>query len=297
LTLPAGHGNSALGAQIIDGKRIAAAVLEDLRAQIANLKETGITPGLAAVLVGEDPASVVYVAGKEKDARSVGMASFVHRLPETTTQAELDALVEQLNSNPAVHGIIVQMPLPPGLDAARAQETLDPAKDVDGLHPVNVGLLALGRPRFVPATPLGIQVLLQHTGVTVEGSHVVVVGRSQLVGRPVSILLSNKAQGANATVTLCHTGTRKLSDYTVSADILIVAAGTPRAITGEMIKPGAVVIDVGISRGPDGLVGDVDFESAASVAGAITPVPGGVGPMTRAMLLANTVLAATRTAS
>ena len=283
-----------MAARIIDGKRIAAALLEDLAAKVADLAKVGVVPGLAAVLVGDDPASAAYVAGKEKDAHSVGMASFVHRLDSSVNQNELIGIVEQLNRDEAVHGLIVQMPLPPHLDAVAAQEALDPAKDVDALHPVNVGLLALGRPRFVPCTPLGIQVLLERSGIEVAGSHVVVVGRSQLVGRPVSILLSNKSQGANATVTLCHTGTKDLAEYTRTADILIVAAGTPRAIGGAMIKPGATVIDVGISRGPTGLVGDVDFESAVGVAGAITPVPGGVGPMTRAMLLANTLQAATR---
>jgi methylenetetrahydrofolate dehydrogenase (NADP+)/methenyltetrahydrofolate cyclohydrolase len=284
-------------ARIIDGKRIAASLLEELAARVADLQKAGITPGLAAVLVGDDPASAVYVAGKEKDAHSIGMPSVVHRLDSSISQGELIEVVERLNADDAVHGVIVQMPLPPQLDAVAAQEALDPAKDVDGLHPVNAGLLALGRPRFVPCTPLGIQVLLERSGIPVEGSHVVVVGRSQLVGRPVSILLSNKSQGANATVTLCHTGTSNLPQYTREADILVVAAGTPRAVGGDMIKPGATVVDVGISRGPSGLVGDVDFESAVGVAGAITPVPGGVGPMTRVMLLANTVQAATRATS
>ena len=205
-------------------------------------------------------------------------------------------LVRDLNGDPAVHGIIVQMPLPPQLDAVAAQEALNPVKDVDGLHPENAGLLSLGRPRFVPCTPLGIQVLLERSGTRVEGAHVVVVGRSQLVGRPVSVLLSNKARNANATVTLCHTGTPDVGFFTRTADILIVAAGHPGALGGEHIKPGATVIDVGITRAANGkLVGDVDFESAVNVAGAITPVPGGVGPMTVTMLLENTVAAAERT--
>lgn len=284
-------------ARIIDGKAVASSLLADMAARVAKLKAAGIVPGLAAVLVGDDPASAAYVAGKERDARAVGMASFVHRLDAAITQGELLDLVGQLNDDPAVHGVIVQMPLPGHLDAVAAQEALNPAKDVDGLHPVSAGLLTLGRPRFVPCTPLGIQVLLEVSQIPVAGAYVVVVGRSQLVGRPVSILLSSRASPgspANATVTLCHTGTVDLPAYTRRADILIVAAGTPGAITGDMLKAGATVIDVGITRGPAGnLVGDVDFASALEVAGAITPVPGGVGPMTRAMLLANTIQAAT----
>lgn len=283
-------------ARIINGKETASSLLADMVSQVADLKKSGVVPGLAAVLVGDDPASSTYVAGKERDAQSVGMASFVHRLAASITQVELLALVHQLNADPAVHGIIVQMPLPAHLDTVAAQEALDPAKDVDGLHPANAGLLSLGRPRFIPCTPLGVQVLLERYEIPVAGSHVVVVGRSQLVGRPVSILLSNKGRAANATVTLCHTGTRDLSGFTRQADIVIVAAGVPGAVTGAMLKPGATVIDVGISRAASGkLVGDVDFESAAQVAGAITPVPGGVGPMTRAMLLANTIQAAAAT--
>ena len=284
-----------MAARIIDGKAVATDLLQAMAGQVGELKRRGITPGLAAVLVGDDPASSTYVAGKERDAQAIGMASFVHRRPATMSQAELMDLVGTLNADPAVHGIIVQMPLPAHLDPVAAQEALNPAKDVDGLHPENAGLLALGRARFVPCTPLGIQVLLERYGVVVEGSDVVVVGRSQLVGRPVSVLLSNKGKSANATVTLCHTGTVNLAGHTTRADILIVAAGQPGAITGDMVKPGATVIDVGISRSATGkLVGDVDFASAAAVAGAITPVPGGVGPMTRAMLMANTLQAAAR---
>jgi methylenetetrahydrofolate dehydrogenase (NADP+)/methenyltetrahydrofolate cyclohydrolase len=283
-------------ARIIDGKAVAASVLSDVAGRVRSLQTAGITPGLAAVLANDDPGSAAYVAGKERDAQSVGMASSVHRLAQSAGQDELMDLVRRLSDDPAVHGVIVQMPLWSHLDAVAAQEALDPRKDVDGLHPENAGLLSLGRPRFVPCTPLGIQVLLQQAGTRVESAHVVVVGRSQLVGRPVSILLSNKSrhgQAANATVTLCHTGTPDLGVFTRSADILIVAAGRPGAITGEHIKPGATVIDVGITRASTGkLVGDVDFESAVKVAGALTPVPGGVGPMTRAMLLANTVQAA-----
>lgn len=278
-------------ARIIDVKAIAAGLLTELAAEVAALEMRGVVPGLAAVLVGDDPASSAYVAGKERDARRVGIASFVHRLDASISQEELLALVTNLNADPLVHGIIVQMPLPAHLDAVGAQEALDPAKDVDGLHPVNAGLLALGRPRFVPCTPLGVRVLLAREGIPVAGTHVVVVGRSQLVGRPLSILLSGR--GVDATVTLCHTATPDVAAFTREADIVVVAAGRPGMVTGGMLKPGATVVDVGITRSPEGkLVGDVDVETALAVAGAITPVPGGVGLMTRAMLLANTVQAA-----
>ena len=256
------------------------------------MKKRGVTPGLAAVLVGEDEASKVYVAGKEKAAAEASMASFVHRLPASTSQEKLLALIDELNRDDRVHGILVQMPLPKGLDEVVAQDAVDPRKDVDGLHPENAGLLSLGRPRFVPCTPLGVKILLERSGTKVEGAKVVVVGRSNLVGRPVSILLSHKADGANATVTLCHTGTTNLEEHTREADIVVVATGKPAAVTGAMIKPGATVIDVGINRVEGKLVGDVDFESVSEVAGSITPVPGGVGPMTIAMLLSNTVRAA-----
>lgn len=264
----------------------------------------GPKPGLAAILVGDDPASQVYVGSKEKAATTAGMESWVHRLPGSVSQDELTYLIRRLNDDDAVHGILLQLPLPKGLDADAAIDILHPRKDVDGLTAASAGLLALGRPRFVPCTPLGIQVMLGLSGVQVEGAHAVVVGRSNLVGRPISILLSSKSAGTvpdyvaerggpapvNATVTLCHTGTVDLHTYTRAADILIVAAGRPRAIKGDMIKPGATVIDVGINRDIDGkLVGDVDFESAGEVAGAISPVPGGVGPMTVTMLLANTL--------
>jgi methylenetetrahydrofolate dehydrogenase (NADP+)/methenyltetrahydrofolate cyclohydrolase len=278
--------------KVIDGKQIAREIRDDLKKEVAELKSQGIVPGLAAILVGEDEASKVYVAGKEKAAIETGVASFVRRLPESTSQEELLKVIRELNSNPEVHGILVQIPLPRGLDEIVAQEAVDPRKDVDGLHPENAGLLSLGRPRFVPCTPLGVMVLLERSGTKVEGSNVVVVGRSNLVGRPISILLSQKAHGANATVTLCHTGTTNLEEHTLDADILVVAAGKAGAVTGEMIKPGATVIDVGINRVDGKLVGDVDFDSASQVAGAITPVPGGVGPMTIAMLLTNTVSAA-----
>lgn len=279
-------------ARIIDGKAAAAEVRAQLAGEVAELSVSGVVPGLAAVLVGDDPASQVYVGSKEKAAQAIGMASFVHRMPAGASQDELLARVAGLNADPAVHGIIVQLPLPGGLDPIAAQEALDFRKDVDGLTPMSAGLLALGRPRFVPCTPLGVQYLLTREGVKVEGSHTVVVGRSNLVGRPLATLLSHKGHGSNATVTLCHTGTTDLAEHTRRADILIVAAGVPRYVTGDMVKPGAVVVDVGMHRLDDGLAGDVDFPSAAEVAGAITPVPGGVGPMTVAMLLRNTVAAA-----
>ncbi|MGH2767674.1 MAG: bifunctional 5,10-methylenetetrahydrofolate dehydrogenase/5,10-methenyltetrahydrofolate cyclohydrolase [Actinomycetota bacterium] len=285
-----------MAARILDGKAIAEGVREEIAREVAELKKVEVVPGLAAVLVGEDPASRIYVAAKRRAAEAVGIASFVHDLPASAGREEVLRLIRALNASPQVHGIIVQLPLPSGLEPVEVQEAVDPAKDVDGLHPVNAGLLALGRPRFVPCTALGVKVLLERSGIVVEGSSVVVVGRSNLVGRPLSILLSGRRAGANATVTLCHTGTKKLAEHTRRGDVLVVAAGAPRAITGKMIKPGATVIDVGISRLDGKLVGDVDFEDALRVAGAITPVPGGVGPMTVAMLLHNTVRAASAAA-
>lgn len=277
-------------ARIIDGKATAARVRAEVAERVRGLSRP---PGLAAVLVGDDPASHVYVRNKRKAAAEAGIVSHDADLPADVAQADLLKRIGELNDDPSVHGIIVQLPLPPGLDGIAAQEAIDPAKDVDGLHPENQGRLALGRPRFVPATPAGVAELLHRARIELAGRHVVVVGRSQLVGRPLSILLSLKEPGLNATVTLCHTGTRDLAEHTRRADVLVVAAGSPRSVGGEMIKPGAVVIDVGTNRGEDGtLVGDVDFESAARVAAAITPVPGGVGPMTVAMLLANTARAA-----
>lgn len=284
-------------ARIIDGKAIAADVRERIAGQISELEKAGVVPGLAAILVGDDPPSRIYVTGKQKDAHSVGIASFVHTLPADVRQEELLTLISDLNADSRVHGILVQLPLPDGLDANATVAAVAPSKDVDGLHPENAGLLSLGRPRFVPCTPLGVQVLLERADVKVEGAHVVIVGRSRLVGRPLSILLSSKGAGANATVTLCHTGTRDLAEHTSRADVVVVAAGQVGALTGDMIRPGAVVIDVGINRGESGLVGDADFDSVRRVAGAVTPVPGGVGPMTRAMLLENVVRAATMTIS
>ncbi|MDP8969622.1 MAG: bifunctional 5,10-methylene-tetrahydrofolate dehydrogenase/5,10-methylene-tetrahydrofolate cyclohydrolase [Actinomycetota bacterium] len=280
-------------ARIIDGKASAAAQRERIRQDVTELSGRGIVPGLAAVLVGDDPASAVYVDGKERDCQAVGMRSLGVRLRAYTDQQELLAEIDRLNADPAVSGIIVQLPLPGHLDAIAVQERIDPAKDVDGLHPVSGGRLLRGDPLFVPATPLGCRALLSDYDIPVAGADVVIVGRSQLVGRPLALLLSLKGVGGNATVTMCHTGTADLATHTRRADIVVVAAGAPRTLTADMVKPGATVLDVGINRGPDGrLVGDVDFPEVAEVAGAITPVPGGLGPMTRAMLLHNTLLAA-----
>ena len=278
-------------ARILDGKATAQAVRERVAQDVAALAKEGVVPGLAAILVGDDPASAVYVAGKERDCEAAGMASYGVRLPATATQDELHAEVDRLAADPRVSGIIVQMPLPDHLDAVAAQERTPPIKDVDGLHPVNAGRLVRGDPVLVPATPLGCTVLLEEHGIPTAGAEVVVIGRSQLVGRPMALLLNQK--GADATVTLCHTRTRDLAAHTRRADIVVVASGVPRTLTGDMVQPGAVVLDVGITRGEDGkLVGDVAFDEVAEVAGWITPVPGGVGPMTRALLLRNTVLAA-----
>jgi methylenetetrahydrofolate dehydrogenase (NADP+)/methenyltetrahydrofolate cyclohydrolase len=280
-------------ARIIDGKATAATQRERVAAEVSELADKGIVPGLAAVLVGDDPASHVYVNGKERDCQAVGMKSYGVRLDADVTQDELHAELDRLNADQQVSGIIVQMPLPPHLDAIAAQERIDPIKDVDGLHPVNAGRLLRGDPFLVPATPLGCQVLLTTYDVDVRGANVVIIGRSQLVGRPLAMLLSLKADGANATVTMCHTGTRDVGEHTRAADIVVVATGVPHTLTADMVKPGATVIDVGINRGDDGkLFGDVDYAEVAEVAGAITPVPGGVGPMTRAMLLHNTLIAA-----
>ncbi len=280
-------------ARIIDGKATAAAERERIAAETAQLAGQGVVPGLAAVLVGDDPASHVYVGQKERMSERVGMTSHGARLPADISQAGLHEEIDRLNADPAVHGIIVQMPLPDHLDAVTAQERVDPLKDVDGLHPDNAGRLLRGDPRFVPATPLGCQVLLRTAGVEVAGARVVIIGRSQLVGRPLAMLLSAKAPDANATVTMCHSRSKDLADHTRAADIIVVATGVVDTLTAEMVPPGATVIDVGINRRDDGkLIGDVDFAGVSEVAGAITPVPGGVGPMTVTMLLHNTLLAA-----
>jgi methylenetetrahydrofolate dehydrogenase (NADP+)/methenyltetrahydrofolate cyclohydrolase len=274
---------------IIDGKAVAAQIREQVAEKVARLvSERGTPPGLATVLVGDDPASQIYVAGKHRACKEVGMTSVGRELPADTSQEELLAVIGELNADPAVNGIIVQLPLPSHLDAARATSAVDPAKDVDGLTPTNAGLLAQGRDGLVPATPAGVMELLSAYDTPLEGAHAVVVGRSDLVGKPVAALLLAQ----NATVTVCHSRTRNLADVCRSADVLVAAVGRPRLVTGEMVREGATVIDVGMNRTEDGLVGDVDFDAAARKARAITPVPGGVGPMTIAMLLRNTLKAA-----
>ncbi len=275
----------------IDGKAVAAAVRGEVRARVSRLVDRGVVPGLATVLVGDDPASQVYVGGKEKACAEVGMRSFGHRLPATTSQAELLALVRDLGRNPDVHGILVQLPLPRGLDAQEVIEAIPPAKDVDGLHPVSQGRLMAGQPGLRPCTPLGVLRLIDETGTDLKGAEAVVVGRSVLVGKPVALLLLER----HATVTLCHSRTRDLGAVVGRADVVVAATGQPGLVKGEWIRPGAVVIDVGITRGADGkLRGDVEFAIACERAAFITPVPGGVGPMTIAMLLANTAAAAER---
>ena len=283
-----------MAARIIDGKAQAAEERAGVAASVARLKdETGTAPGLTVVLVGDDPASQVYVRNKEKACKSAGMNGRVVRLPADTPQPALLALIDGLNADPAVHGILVQLPLPPGLDERAVVERIDPRKDVDGLHPENVGLLAMGRPRFVPCTPLGVATLLRAAGVETRGARAVVLGRSQLVGKPTALLLMQKGPGGDATVTVAHTGTRDVAALCREADILIAAVGRPGFVPGDWIRPGAVVIDVGIHKREDGtLCGDVRFAEALEVAALITPVPGGVGPMTVAMLLRNTLQAA-----
>lgn len=280
-------------ADIIDGTKIAGEIFDELTERVAALREKGIVPGLATVLVGDDPASATYVRMKRRDARKVGVESVRHHLSPQADPDDLQELLEALNHDPSVHGILLQIPIPAHLDEDHFLRTIDPAKDVDGLHPFNQGLLMQGRPRFVSCTPFGVQQLLLRSGIEIEGQNIVVVGRSLLVGRPLSVLLSSKMEGANATVTLCHTGTRDLAQHTRQADILVVAAGRANMIGPDHVSEGSVVIDVGTNPGPDGtLVGDVDFAAVSQKVRAISPVPGGVGPMTRAMLVANTVRAA-----
>ncbi|MGQ0465569.1 MAG: bifunctional methylenetetrahydrofolate dehydrogenase/methenyltetrahydrofolate cyclohydrolase [Sporichthyaceae bacterium] len=279
-------------AQILDGKATAAAIRSELRERVAKLAERGIVPGLGTVLVGDDPGSHSYVAGKHRDCAEIGIASIRRDLPATATQAEVEQAVAELNADPACTGFIVQLPLPKGLDANRVLGLIDPAKDADGLHPVNLGKLVLGDPAPLPCTPRGIVDLLTRYQIPLNGAEVAVVGRGVTVGRPLGLLLTRRAE--NATVTLCHTGTRDLGAHTSRADIVVAAAGVRGLITADMVKPGAVVLDVGTSRGDDGkLVGDVD-PKVFEVAGWIAPMPGGVGPMTRAMLVDNVVLAAER---
>ncbi len=287
-------------ARLIDGAAIGNAIRAELAAEIAALGRRGVTPGLAAVLVGDNPASHTYVRMKGKACDEAGLYHETFELPVRTTEPELLALVDRLNADPRIHGILVQLPLPSQIDARRVLHRVDPRKDVDGFHPENVGKVALGAPTgFRPATPYGVQQLLVRSGIETQGSHAVVVGRSTVVGRPMASLLLQDGAGGNATVTVCHSRTRDIGSVTRLADILIVAMGKPEFVTGDMVKPGATVIDVGTSRVDDPthkkgyrLVGDVNFAEARQVAGAITPVPGGVGPMTITMLLYNTVQAA-----
>lgn len=280
-------------AAILDGKALSKEIRAEVAQQVAQFTEqSGVTPCLAAVLVGDDPASQVYVRNKQKGCEKAGIKSQMHRPPAETTTEELLALIDQLNNDPQVNGILVQLPLPKQIDELRVLDAVSPLKDVDAFHPENVGLISQGRPRFLPCTPHGIQQMLIRKGVETSGANVVVLGRSDIVGKPMAAMLVQKAKGANATVTICHSRTRDLPAVTSAADILIVAMGVPKFVTADMVKPGAVVIDVGINRTDEGLVGDVDFEAVKEVAGQITPVPGGVGPMTITMLLHNTLAAA-----
>ncbi len=276
-------------AQIIDGRKIAEKLRSEIAREAAELRQRGVIPHLAAVLVGNDPASAVYVRNKQTACEKAGLKSTLLRLPAETTAKELLAVVERLNADDSVHGILVQLPLPSQIEPQAILDAVAPLKDVDCFHPENVGLLSQGRPRFLPCTPSGVQQLLVHAGVEISGAHVVIVGRSDLVGRPLALLLMQKGPNADATVTVCHSRTRDLKAVTRTADILVAAIGSAEFIKAEMVKPGAVVIDVGTSRVGDRLVGDVDFAAVSQIASAITPVPGGVGPMTITLLLANTI--------
>ena len=285
-----------MSARIIDGKKIAADIRDGLADEIASMAGQGVRPGLAVVLVGEHPASISYVTAKERDCEKVGILSKDIRLPASVGQEELLELIEKLNADDAVDGILVQLPLPDGMDEEAVIRAISPEKDVDGFHPVSMGNLVLNLDGFLPCTPHGVVKILEAEGVEIAGSDVVIVGRSRIVGAPLANLMFRKAAGGNATVTVCHTGTRNLAEKVRRADIVVAAAGRPGTVTADMIKPGAVVIDVGVNRVEDSsrkrgyrLEGDVDFETVRDIASAITPVPGGVGPLTRAMLLWNTV--------
>ncbi|MCK5024555.1 MAG: bifunctional methylenetetrahydrofolate dehydrogenase/methenyltetrahydrofolate cyclohydrolase FolD [Thermoplasmata archaeon] len=287
-----------MSAKIIDGKAISNQVMEDLKPRIASLKEKGIIPGLTVIIVGKDPASMSYIKSKGKACERLGIGSETIMLKENTPQNDLLAIIENLNLNPRVHGILVQLPLPDQIDDDLVLESISPAKDVDGFSPVNMGKLIAGQDCFVPATPNGVMEMFSRSNIDPEGKHVVIIGRSNIVGKPMAALLMQKKKGANATVTLCHSRTKNIPDITRQADILIAAIGQPNFVTAEMVRPGAVVIDIGINRVDDDsrergyrIVGDVDFEAVKEVASAITPVPGGVGRMTIAMLMKNTVQA------
>jgi methylenetetrahydrofolate dehydrogenase (NADP+)/methenyltetrahydrofolate cyclohydrolase len=286
-------------AEIIDGRKIAEEIRGELKQRVEKLKGKGVTPGLMAVLVGEDPASLSYLRGIAKGCEAVGIFTDTVKLPENVTQEELERKIEELNKDPQCHGIILQLPLPKHLDTLKAESAVSPDKDVDGTNPVNTGKLLLGEETFFPSTPYGVQELLIRSGHSPEGKHVVICGRSNIVGKPLMGILVQKQKGANATVTVCHTGTKDLPSITRQADILVAAMGKAKAITADMVKEGAIVMDVGVNQieDPDNpgkfkLVGDVDFEAVKGKAGAITPVPGGTGPVTSALLVANTVKAA-----
>ena len=285
-------------AKLISGNEIAQQIREELKRETTQLKEHNVVPGLVTILVGQNAASVSYVTAKQKTSKELGFYSIQDNQPENITEEQLLTLIAQYNNDPRIHGILVQLPLPKHINETKILYAIDPKKDVDGFHPVNVGKLMIGEADYLPCTPAGIQQLLIRTGVKVDGAEVVVVGRSNIVGKPIANILLQKQKGANATVTICHTGTKDVAFHTRRADILVVAAGKPKAVTADMVKEGAVVIDVGVNRigmTPEGkakLCGDVDFEAVKEKAGAITPVPGGVGPMTITMLMMNTVKAA-----
>jgi methylenetetrahydrofolate dehydrogenase (NADP+)/methenyltetrahydrofolate cyclohydrolase len=292
-----------MAAKIIDGKRIAAEMRAQLKAEVAELAKKGVVPGLGVILVGDDPASKSYVTAKERDCQEIGIYSDDNRLPAATSQKDLITLINRMNKDPKIHGILVQLPLPKHIDETEVLLAIDPAKDVDGFHPVNVGKMVTGHKAYLPCTPHGVIQLLIKSGVKIEGANVVIVGRSNIVGKPLANMLIQKSATGNATVTVCHTRTKNLADHTRRADIVVAAAGCPNTITADMIKAGAVVIDVGMNRVDDPskkagyrLVGDVDFEKVKEKCSLITPVPGGVGPMTRTMLLYNIVEAAKRAA-
>ena len=290
-------------AQIIDGKQVAVDMRAELKTEVAKLKEQGIVPGLGVILVGDDPASKSYVTAKERTCEEIGIYSDDNRLSAETSQDELMALVEKMNNDPKIHGILVQLPLPKHLNEAEVLLAIDPAKDVDGFHPMNVGKMMVGEKTFLPCTPHGVIQLLLRSGVKIEGANTVIVGRSNIVGKPLANMLIQKNAKGNATVTVCHTRTKDLAHHTRQADIVIAAAGRPNTVTADMVKEGVVVIDVGVNRVEDAtkkkgyrLVGDVDFEAVKEKASLITPVPGGVGPMTITMLLYNTVESAKKAA-
>ena len=288
-----------MAAKIIDGKEISETIRGELKNRISVLKEKGITPGLGVILVGNNPASRSYVTAKERACDSIGIYSDDNRLPEDVTETDLLKKINEMNVDPKIHGILVQLPLPKHINESTVLLAIDPKKDVDGFHPINVGKMMIGEDTFFPCTPHGVLQMLLRSKIETSGKHVVVIGRSNIVGKPVANMLLQKRDGANATVTLCHTGTKSIESHTLQADILIAASGFPNTVTADMVKPGAVVIDVGVNRIEDNtkksgyrLVGDVDYDGVSAIASAITPVPGGVGPMTITMLLYNTVLSA-----